>query len=132
MALPLLRSVARRHGPVSLVHFDAHLDTWPTYFGARYTHGSMFRRAAEEGLFVPGHSAHVGIRGSLYAREDLDEDAGMGFRVFSCVDIDESGVPAIVERLREQIGDPGVPVDRHRRAGPGLRPGHRNAGDGRA
>ena len=105
VALPLLRSVARRHGPVSLVHFDAHLDTWPTYFGARYTHGSMFRRAAEEGLFVPGHSAHVGIRGSLYAREDLDEDAGMGFRVFSCVDIDEFGVPAIVERLREQIGD---------------------------
>jgi agmatinase len=47
IALPLLRSVVRRHGPVALVHFDAHLDTWPTYFGARYTHGSMFRRAAE-------------------------------------------------------------------------------------
>ena len=105
IALPLLRSVVRRHGPVALVHFDAHLDTWPTYFGARYTHGSMFRRAAEEGLFVPGHSAHVGIRGSLYAREDLDEDAGMGFRVISCVDIDDAGVPAVIERLREQIGD---------------------------
>jgi len=105
IALPLLRSVVRKHGPVALVHFDAHLDTWPTYFGARYTHGSMFRRAAEEGLFVPGHSAHVGIRGSLYDRKDLDEDAGMGFRVISCVDFDELGVPAIIERLREQIGD---------------------------
>ena len=61
IALPLLRAVHRRHGPVALVHFDAHLDTWPGYFGAEYTHGSPFRRAAEEGLFVPGHSAHVGI-----------------------------------------------------------------------
>lgn len=105
IALPLLRAVARTHGPVALVHFDAHLDTWPTYFGAEYTHGSMFRRAAEEGLFLPGHSAHVGIRGSLYTAEDLTEDAGMGFRVYSCPDIDDLGIPAVVERLREQIGD---------------------------
>ena len=105
VALPLLRSAVRRHGPVALVHFDAHLDTWPTYFGARYTHGSMFRRAAEEGLFAPGHSAHVGIRGSLYGAGDLDEDAGMGFRVFSCPDIDDAGVAEVIARLREQVGD---------------------------
>src|SRR5262249_24332976 len=108
VALPLLRSVVRRHGPVALVHFDAHLDTWPTYFGAQYTHGSMFRRGAGGGLFVPGHSAHVGISGSLYGTGDLDEDAGMGFRVFSCPDIDEEGVAAVIERLREQVG--GRPV----------------------
>jgi agmatinase len=105
VALPLLRSVVRRHGPAALVHFDAHLDTWPTYFGAQYTHGSMFRRAAEEGLFVPGHSAHVGIRGSLYGAGDLSEDAGMGFQVFSCPDIDDDGVTAVLARLREQVGD---------------------------
>jgi agmatinase len=105
VALPLLRSVVRRHGPAALVHFDAHLDTWPTYFGAQYTHGSMFRRAAEEGLFVPGHSAHVGIRGSLYGAGDLSEDAGMGFQVFSCLDIDDDGVTAVLARLREQVGD---------------------------
>jgi agmatinase len=87
------------------VHFDAHLDTWPSYFGARYTHGSPFRRAAEEGLFVPGHSAHVGIRGSLYGPGDLHDDAAMGFRVFSCEDIDDAGVPAVAARLREQAGD---------------------------
>ena len=63
IALPLLRSVARRHGPVALVHFDAHLDTWDTYFGAPYTHGTPFRRAAEEGLLDAEACLHVGIRG---------------------------------------------------------------------
>ena len=105
IALPLLRAAAQRHGPVALVHFDAHLDTWPTYFGAQYTHGSMFRRAGEEGLFVPGHSAHIGIRGPLYHKSDLDEDADMGFRVFSCADINQVGIPAVVAQLREQVGD---------------------------
>jgi agmatinase len=105
IALPLLRAVSRVHGPVALVHFDAHLDTWPTYFGAEYTHGSMFRRAAEEGLFLPGHSAHVGIRGSLYSPGDLIEDAGMGFRVYSCPEIDDLGARAVAERLRDQIGE---------------------------
>jgi agmatinase len=105
IALPLLRAAVRRHGPVALVHFDAHLDTWPTYFGAKYTHGSPFRRAAEEGLFVPGHSAHVGIRGSLYGAGDLRDDAAMGFRVLSCEDIDDIGVPAAAQQLRDQIGD---------------------------
>jgi len=105
IALPLLRAAARRYGPVALVHFDAHLDTWPDYFGAKFTHGSMFRRAAEEGLFAPGHSAHVGIRGSLYSPGDLAEDAGMGFRVFSCPDIDDQGVTAVLSRLRDQVGE---------------------------
>jgi agmatinase len=105
IALPLLRAAVRAHGPVALVHFDAHLDTWPTYFGAKYTHGSMFRRAAEEGLFLPGHSAHVGIRGSLYDAADLDDDARMGFQIISCPDVDDLGVGAVTARLREQIGE---------------------------
>ena len=62
IALPLLRAVNHRAGPVALVHFDAHLDTWDTYFGAPYTHGTPFRRAAEEGLFVDAGSMHVGTR----------------------------------------------------------------------
>lgn len=105
VALPLLRAVHRRHGPVALVHFDAHLDTWPAYFGEEYTHGSPFRRAAEEGLFIPGHSAHVGIRGSVYDAQDLSDDAQMGFQVFGCTDIDDAGIPATIDRLRDQIGD---------------------------
>jgi agmatinase len=105
ITLPLLRAMNKLHGPVALVHFDAHLDTWPSYFGAAYTHGTPFRRASEEGLFVPGHSAHVGIRGSLYDREDLTDDKGMGFQIFSCVDMDNVGIDATIERIREQIGD---------------------------
>jgi len=105
ISLPLLRAMKKVHGPVALVHFDAHLDTWPTYFGAPYTHGTPFRRAAEEGLFLPGKSAHVGIRGSLYGTSDLDEDAAMGFKMFNCLEVDRVGVPAIVERLREQVGE---------------------------
>ena len=101
----MLRAVKKVHGPVALVHFDAHLDTWPTYFGAPYTHGTPFRRAAEEGLFVPGRSAHVGIRGSLYGTSDLTEDAVLGFQMFNCLDIDRVGVTAIIEQLRDQVGD---------------------------
>ena len=69
IALPMLRSVARAHGPVALVHFDAHLDTWDTYFNAPTTHGTIFRRAFEERLLVEDHSIHVGIRGPLYEPE---------------------------------------------------------------
>ena len=105
ISLPILRAMNKAHGPVALVHFDAHLDTWPTYFGAPYTHGTPFRRAAEEGLFVPHKSAHVGIRGSLYGTNDLAEDAAMGFQMINCLEVDRVGVPAIIERLREQIGD---------------------------
>jgi agmatinase len=105
IALPLLRAMKKVHGPVALVHFDAHLDTWPTYFGAPYTHGTPFRRAAEEGLFVRGRSAHVGIRGSLYSTSDLTEDADMGFQMINCLEVDRVGVPAIIERLRDQVGD---------------------------
>ncbi len=62
IAFPLLRTVHRRHGPVALVHFDAHVDTYDTYMGAAFTHGTPFRRAAEEGLFSRDHSMHVVIR----------------------------------------------------------------------
>ena len=75
VALPALRAVHAVHGPVALVHFDAHLDTWDTYFNAPTTHGTPFRRASEEGLLLKGNSAHVGIRGSLYDRKDLLDDA---------------------------------------------------------
>ncbi|HJY73989.1 MAG TPA: arginase family protein, partial [Streptosporangiaceae bacterium] len=65
VALPMLRAVSAVHGPVAVVHFDAHLDTWDTYFGAAYTHGTPFRRAAEEGLLDRTGCVHVGTRGPL-------------------------------------------------------------------
>jgi agmatinase len=105
IALPLLRAVAARTGRVTLVHFDAHLDTWDTYFGAPYTHGTPFRRAFEEGLLAEDSSVHVGIRGPLYARHDLADDAGFGFRVVSAMDLETDGVAGVAERIRARVGD---------------------------
>jgi agmatinase len=105
IALPLLRAVAARHGPPALVHFDAHLDTWDTYFGASYTHGTPFRRAAEEGVLDTGRSIHVGIRGPLYASSDLDDDAALGYALISTARISGEGVPRAIERIRDRVGD---------------------------
>jgi agmatinase len=105
VALPLLRAVAEQHGPVALVHFDAHLDTWDTYFGAPYTHGTPFRRAVEEGLLDLGVSAHVGIRGPLYAAQDLIDDQQLGFAIVSTEDVARRGVDAAVDRVRARVGD---------------------------
>ena len=105
IALPLLRALAKRHGPVALLHFDAHLDTWDTYFDAPYTHGTPFRRAAEEGLLDFAALSHVGIRGPIYAKSDLAEDAELGFGIVSSLRVGERGAAAVVSDLRERIGD---------------------------
>jgi agmatinase len=105
IALPLLRSVARRHGPVAVVHFDAHLDTWDTYFGAATTHGTPFRRASEEGLLDPSGCLHVGIRGPLYAAADLTEDAELGFQTVPAREMEYLGTRGVAERIRERVGD---------------------------
>ena len=93
------------HGPVAVVHFDAHLDTWDTYFGAAYTHGTPFRRAAEEGLLDRSGCLHVGIRGSLYSADDLSADAGLGFQVIAAPEVEYLGVRGMVERIAERVED---------------------------
>ncbi len=105
IALPLLRALHHRRGQLALVHFDAHLDTWDTYFGMPYTHGTPFRRAFEEGLLASDRSVHVGIRGPLYSTDDLSEDAGMGFAIISTMDVARRGVDDAVARIRERVGD---------------------------
>ena len=105
IALPLLRAVAAQHGPVSLVHFDAHLDTWDTYFGAPYTHGTPFRRAVEEGVLDLDTSAHVGIRGPLYAKNDLVDDKNLGFAIVDTAEVARRGVDEAVDRVRTRVGN---------------------------
>ena len=105
IALPLLRAVSAVHGPVSVVHFDAHLDTWDTYFGAAYTHGTPFRRASEEGLLDRSGCLHVGVRGSLYTDADLTQDSELGFQHIPAPDVEELGVPGMVERIADRVGD---------------------------
>lgn len=105
VALPLLRALNSQHGPIAVLHFDAHLDTWDTYFGAPTTHGTPFRRASEEGLIDMTASMHVGIRGPLYDKQDLIDDERLGFSIVTSDSIERDGVNQAIERIRARIGD---------------------------
>ena len=106
IALPLLRAVcAKFGGPVTVLHFDAHLDTWDTYFGADYTHGTPFRRASEEGLIDKESSMHLGTRGPLYDARDLIDDKALGFQVVTSDHFDTEGTAGIGERIRSRVHD---------------------------
>jgi len=104
IALPLLRAFAAAHGPVAVVHFDAHLDTWDTYFGAAYTHGTPFRRASEEELIDRQHSLHIGIRGPLYSGSDLTDDGVLGFQVIGAAEFETLGVAGVIDRMKQRLG----------------------------
>lgn len=105
IALPLIRAASERFGRLSLVHFDAHLDTWDTYFGAPYTHGTPFRRAFEEGLLSSDTSTHVGIRGPIYSQVDLDEDRSFGFAIVTADEIGLESAAVLAERIRSRVGE---------------------------
>jgi agmatinase len=105
IALPMLQAVNAQHGPVALVHFDAHLDTWDTYFDAPTTHGTVFRRAFEEGLLIEDHSIHIGIRGPLYGESDLADDRRFGFRTIRTSDVDDLGIRGTIDAVVDRVGD---------------------------
>ncbi len=105
ISLPLLRSAAKAHGPIAFVHFDAHLDTNEQYFGSRYTHGTPFKRASDEGLFDRSAIFHVGTRASTYGHEDYETDESIGFRVISSGDVYDQGPKAVADEIRKRVGD---------------------------
>lgn len=106
IALPVLRCLHQRAGePIAVIHFDAHLDTWDTYFGAAYTHGTPFRRASEEGLLHPGRCIHVGVRGPLYGIEDLADDSDLGFRIMSTPFVARIGAQETAEAIMAIVQD---------------------------
>ncbi len=96
VSLPLLRAAADRHGPVSLLQLDAHTDTWDSYFGSKLTHGTMFRRAVEEGIVLGSSSVQIGLRGSLYSAGDYADNAELGFTTLMARDFDRAGVAGAV------------------------------------
>lgn len=98
-----LRAVAKKYGPVALVHFDSHLDTWDNYWGMKYTHGTPFRRACEEGLIDTAHSIQVGIRGSQYGPEDVQGSIDLGFEVLTANELHEIGVSEAGKRIRDRV-----------------------------
>ena len=106
VALPLLRAAAAAHGPVSLLQFDAHTDTWDSYFGERYTHGTIFRRAIEEGIVDGGSSVQIGLRGSLYDESDLDENRALGFATLLAREFDAAGVAGALELAAANLRTP--------------------------
>ena len=101
---PNIQKESSQVGKIAVLHFDAHLDTWDTYFGAPYTHGTPFRRAVEEGILDTEAISHVGTRGPLYGKKDLDDDHRMGFGIVTSSDVFRQGVDEIVDQLRQRIG----------------------------
>ena len=104
ITLAELRAAAKRFGPVALIHFDSHLDTWDDYWGQKYTHGTPFRRACEEGLVDTAHSIQVGIRGSQYGPDDIQGSVDLGFEVLTANQLHSIGIKKGIERIRNRVG----------------------------
>jgi agmatinase len=105
ITLAELRALAVRHGPMALVHLDAHTDTWDEYFDQRYFHGTTFKRAAEEGLVEPAASVQAGMRGSLFGASDLEDARALGFEVIPSEQLRALGPDAYARTVRARVGD---------------------------
>ena len=106
ITLGILRSLAKRFGPLGLVHFDAHPDTWDQYFGSKFFHGTPFRRAVEERLIDPRRMIQVGIRGPLYGPEDFAFHDEHGIEVVRIEAVKEHGTAWVAERFVRLRGAP--------------------------
>ncbi|MEM4152432.1 MAG: agmatinase [Nitrososphaerota archaeon] len=105
ISLPVLKEVSRRHGRLSLIHIDAHLDMVDQHFSQKYTHGTVFRRAYEEGLIDPSRSVHVGIRGSLFSEDEISETESLGFDVITMDSIEKRGIETVCGEIRRKVGE---------------------------
>lgn len=104
IALPILRALAARHGPVALVHVDAHADVNDTMFGEPIAHGTPFRRAVEEGLLACDKVWQIGLRGTGYAADDFDWPRRQGFTVVPAHEVWYQSLAPLMARVRERIG----------------------------
>ncbi len=105
ITLPILRAIAKRYGPVALVHIDAHADVNDHMFGERETHGTVFRRAYEEGLINPYKTYQIGIRGTGYGADDFTEAVGWGFQQWPAQELWHRSLSQLGEEIRRDIGD---------------------------
>src|SRR5262245_25559712 len=101
ISLPVLRALAKRHGPLALVQVDSHIDTWDEYFGGKYFHGTPFRRAIEEGIVDGRRFVQVGIRGPMYGEDDFDFHREHGITVIDIEQVKDRGIAWTLERVRE-------------------------------
>jgi guanidinobutyrase len=105
LTLPVLRAMRRRHGPVGLIHVDAHADINETMFGERVAHGTPFRRAVEEELLDTGRVVQIGLRGTGYAADDFDWPRRQGFRVVQAEECWHRSLTPLMAEVRAQMGD---------------------------
>ncbi|MCQ4922793.1 agmatinase [Tissierella sp. P1] len=105
ITLAELRAIAKKHGPVALVHFDSHADINEEVFGEKYNHGTPFRRAIEEGLIDPSHSIQIGMRGSLYDPNEHKMAAELGLKLIPAHKIREMGFEELLKQIKERVGD---------------------------
>lgn len=103
ISYPILKSINKKFGKVSLLHFDSHFDTWDEYFGEKYTHGTPFKRALEEGLIDVEHSMHVGIRGSVNDYVDIEKDNELGFKTIFCSELEKNGVEYVIDKIINRV-----------------------------
>jgi agmatinase len=106
ITLPVLRALARRHGPLAVVQFDAHIDTWDEYFGGKYFHGTPFRRAIEEGIVDGARFIQVGIRGPMYGERDFEFHREHGISMIDIDQVKDRGIAAVVEQIRRVATGP--------------------------
>ncbi|MCM3675669.1 agmatinase [Peribacillus simplex] len=100
-----LRAIVKKHGPVALLQFDAHSDTWDSYFDQKYNHGTVFRRAIEEGLIDVSRSLQIGMRGGLYGPEDLQDARDLGLGVYTTNDYKRIGVEKMLGVIHERVAN---------------------------
>ncbi len=104
MTLPILRSIAKKYGPVALIHVDAHADVNDEMFGEKEAHGTVFRRAYEEGLIKPDMVFQIGLRGTGYTADDFHEAAGWGFNQYLAPDLWHKSLGPLASEIKSKIG----------------------------
>lgn len=105
IVLPILRAMAGKHGPVGLIHVDAHADINDEMFGEKIAHGTPFRRAVEENLLEPSRVVQIGLRGTGYSDDDFDWSRNQGFRVVQAEECWHKSLSPLMEEVRKQMGE---------------------------
>ncbi len=105
ITLAEIRALAKVHGPIALVHFDSHTDTWDKYFaGKKYSAGTPFRRGAEEAIIDPLHSIQIGMRGSLFQKDDISQSIDLGYDVLTTDDALDLTPHGLAQRIADRVG----------------------------
>jgi len=105
ISYPLLKAVNTKFGKVSLIHFDSHFDTSDSYFEEKLTHGTPFKRVFEDDLIDVGRSIHVGIRGTVTHKDDVDNDKKLGFDTIYCHETEDLGIRGIINKIKNRVGE---------------------------